>query len=204
MAFSSYLHNDPDYRRVPDRIDEDLLLSRVRSLRSGDLSVVKPIVVSLLRLAVSCVAEFHSNNDELIGVGLLTLQESVVSAATALNNDDIVPYVTSTIRNRLKDCMIEEASQVRVPGRSHRYLRQKGKNPNLKSSSTENLTVQSQTSYIDTCDTLKNLVRSHRQEMVMNLRMQRYSFAEISEELSIGQATAIRELRDLEVRYNDL
>lgn len=220
MAFSSYLHRDPDYSSLPPRIDEELLDQRVTALRSGDKTVVKEIVTSLLRIVMSVVNEAHSNDDETIGVALLTLQESVLDAETALHDNNIVPYVLKTVRMRLKDLKLESGSSYSVSARRLREKLARGENLLRRNAISEadypqdiqplNSTRVKAKNLIDPNsgqkvfelrDSLERMVRSHRQKAVIDLKLEEYTYKEISERLDISEATAMREIHDLRERY---
>jgi DNA-directed RNA polymerase specialized sigma24 family protein len=203
MTFSRYLHQDPDYASLPDRIDEDLLLTRVQALRSGDLSVVQDIVTSLMRIVMSAVRDMKSNNDELIGIALLTLQESVLNAVTALTDDNIIPYVLSVVRQRLKDGAIETGTSFTMSARRYREHQTKGQAPLKKPYYNEaDYWVVPSSDMVDIRDQLDSLVRSHRQKTIMDLKAQEYTYKEIADMLEIGEATALREIHDLRSRYD--
>jgi DNA-binding NarL/FixJ family response regulator len=230
MAFSGYLHRDPDYAALPSLIDEELLDERVTALRSGDQSVVNDIVTSMLRLVMGVVRDNYSNDDELIGVALLTLQESVIDASTALHDNNIIPYVLKKVRMRLKDTILEIKTSYSISARRIREKNAKGEklpqrntiseqdfhssastydalNHNQHFSSTrlrsKNLIdPQSGQEVFELRDSLEKMVRSHRQQTVIDLKLQEYTYKEISEKLAISEATAMREIHDLRERYD--
>ena len=229
MAFSGFLHRDPDYVSLPDVIDEELLDQRVTRLRNGDMTVVKDIVLSLMRVVMGVVRDFHCNDDEVIGEALLTLQESVIQAATALHDNNIKPYVLKTVRMRLKDIQSEGWTTYMISARRLRERLSKGQTiPQRHQISEEDFHADELTydrenhmQHISTTrlrrrnlidprkdlqefelrEGLEQMVRSHRQKAVVNLKLQEYTLKEIAAELKISEATAMRELHDLRERF---
>ena len=224
MAFSRFLHHDPEYASLPLVVNEEELDERVTRLRNGDLSVVKDIVKSLMRLVMGVVRDSYSNDDEVIGEALLTLQESVINAATALHDNNIIPYVLKVVRMRLRDIELESWTSYSISARRLRERISKQQVIPQRNAISENdiqddslsdkhlkatrlraknlIDPHKDQAEFELRDSLEKIVRSHRQQAVVNLKMEDYTLKEISEILGISEATAMREIHDLRERYS--
>jgi len=225
MSYNEYLSND--LNDFPEKIDEDLLQKRVQLLRAGDMSVVQPIAISLIRITMSIVRDAKSNDDELIGIAFITLIESIIKAATNLNDDNIVPYVANCIKMKINDA--KNKNQL-VPSRIIRKLIKDKKAIPKKIEFTEDenscehnvFNTYSHWKPIDTVKDRTNLVsnayikeileckdivdavaRSKRQRKIIELKMEGMTLKEISDNLGISQTRCCRELQDIQVRLFD-
>lgn len=130
-SFSSPIQGDYDYANSPRKLDDEALSSLVQKLRDGDDSVKHSIIEGHMRLAMSIVAEFATpfRADDLVGEALLGLTQAVewsgphtidgVDHPSRLHDNNITPYIASTIRRFLRDFISTDRS-VFMPGRTFR------------------------------------------------------------------------------------
>lgn len=122
----SEIANDLDYRTAPTNPDPVQMAGWVASYRSGAVMYRKLIISAHLHLVASIAAGMARRYnrlhmvDELVGEANLHLVQAVEDAPQALHDDNITPYITSTVRHRLHD-FISEDRIVFMPGRTFRH-----------------------------------------------------------------------------------
>jgi hypothetical protein len=172
-SFHSDLQFDTIYKELPNEIDEELLERRVISLRLGDMSQVNPISIQLMRLVMSLVANFAhpKRTPDLIGVALLTLVESVRSAATKLEDNNIIPWVSAHVNRRLKD-YIQNDHIIRIPARTLRAS--KTGDVVLYKNQKDSNSVQSRPDRpsIECIEILNRVVKSDLEKLYVEMRSQ--------------------------------
>jgi hypothetical protein len=107
------------FRNLPEPLEKVELTALVQRLRTGDLSVSHPIILSHMRLAMAMVRRYvakgyHAKADDLEGEAMLALVHAVHLAPTMLDNDEITPYIIVWINRRIGK-FIREDSMVRIP-----------------------------------------------------------------------------------------
>jgi len=219
-SFFSELQKDPTYSSLPDRIDEELLEQRVIALRQGDMTKVNEISVQLMRFVMSLVANraHKRRTPDLIGVALLTLVETVKQAATSLEDNNILPYVSFTITRRLRDYITGDQT-VRIPPRTLRFKFKKGevlKLPSAVYSSADAPSNDEENAFfkpaiarpeepsIECLEMLKKIVHNDREQLIIEMRAQRYELKEIAEKIGIGKSRVAQIKDELKVRFNQL
>lgn len=122
----SEIEQDPDYKAAPTNPDPALLESWVAAYRSGASTYRKLIISAHLHLTASIAVNMAKRYsrlhivDELVAEANLHLVQAVEDAPTALHDNNITPYITSTVRHRLHDFISRDRS-VFMPGRTFRY-----------------------------------------------------------------------------------
>lgn len=89
---------------LPQRIDEKVLEQMVQALREGDSDQIQPIINGHIRLAVSLAARYAKREPEsMVSAALFGLCQAVNWAPERLHDNNITPYIISTIRRYLYD-----------------------------------------------------------------------------------------------------
>jgi len=205
-GFHSDLSQSKDYCDLPERIDEDELERRVIALRAGDMSQVNPISMSLLRLVMSLVQNFAHprRTPDLIGTALLTLVESVTNAATQLNDNNIVPYVSVSVSMRLKDA-IGRDHVVCVPPRQLRRLRAKGIEVTVPiTADVVDVIAKPFRPSLECTEILSKIAQCRHEQILIELRSQQHSLAEIANVIGCSIGTVHRMKMDLRARFSTL
>lgn len=121
QSYPSGLLTDFDYLNAPVKPDEDVLRDQVQRYRDGDESQRNAIISAHLHVVASIAGDFgRRDSDEILGVALLELVDAVDRAPTALSDNEITPYITKSVRYRIKDA-IGENRPVYMPSRTFRY-----------------------------------------------------------------------------------
>jgi DNA-directed RNA polymerase specialized sigma24 family protein len=123
--YVSGLLKDLDYIEAPAVPDSDELRAIVQRYRDGELSLRNRIIRDHLHIAASLVPGGWNNADELLGEALLALVEAVDKALEALYDNEITPYITTIIRDKIKDHIARDRT-VYMPARTFRDKVAKG------------------------------------------------------------------------------
>jgi RNA polymerase sigma factor (sigma-70 family) len=125
-AYSS-LANDPEYRNAPTRPEELVdLESWVAMYLAGSEAHRKLIIKAHLHLVASIARSMAKRYkrmfmlEDMTSEALLHLTQAVEDAKTALTDYAITPYITTSVRYRLKDFVAEDRN-VFMPGRTFRH-----------------------------------------------------------------------------------
>ena len=203
-GFYSDLQNDAEYLAVPERIDEEELERRVAALRLGDSTQVNRITVMLLRITMSLVSNFaHPRRTaDLTGIALLTLVETVNSAATRLTDNNIIPFVSTHINMRLKDAVARD-HVVCIPPRTLRSLRQQGIEAFVPLTTTfgSEGVAKPEAPSLEFTDMMNRIVRNDRERLVLNMRAERYGLAVIAQSIGVSVALVHKLKAELRERY---
>lgn len=126
------LQDSLEYQEASHKPDDTELEAWVSALRAGDFSHRQQIIKSHMRFAMSIVSSFATPQraDDLVGEALCALTQAVEWCGPHLNEDgelcesrlhdnNITPYIASTIRRFLRD-FIENDRAVYMPGRTFR------------------------------------------------------------------------------------
>lgn len=122
----SEIEQDLDYRTAPTNPDPVLLENWVAGYRAGMTAYRQLIISAHLHLTASiAVALARRYNrlhmvDELVAEANLHLVQAVEDAPSALSDNNITPYISTTVRHRLHD-FISEDRIVFMPGRTFRH-----------------------------------------------------------------------------------
>ena len=204
-GFYTELARDPDYLNIPERIDEEELDRRVSALRLGDMSQVNRISVMLMRLALSLVANFAHprRTPDLIGVAMLTLVESVRSASTRLNDNNIVAFVSTHINHRLKDAIAKD-HVVCIPPRTLRSFRQQGITAFVPLSTSylhlEGVARREEAS-LEFRDMIEKMVKDDRERLLVDMRIQRHAIEVIAEQMGVSVSLIHKLKSDMRKRF---
>jgi hypothetical protein len=203
-GFYSDLQLDPIYKELPNEIDQELLERRVISLRLGDTTQINPISVQLMRLVMSLVANFAhpKRTPDLIGVALLTLVESVRSAATKLEDNNIIPWVSAHVNRRLSD-YIKDDHLVRIPGRT---LRHSKRVIELYAHQVDNQLMQSKPDRpsLECMEILNMIVKSDIEKLYIELKSQGNILQLIADTAGVSIASIHKLKMDLRERFYTL
>lgn len=112
--YSSGLLTDFDYLSAPDKPDAIVLADQVRRYREGDLTQRRPIIEAHLHIVASIAGDYR-DSDEMLGVALLALVDAVQRAPSILDDNEITPYITSTVNYRIKDAVARNRSVYMPP-----------------------------------------------------------------------------------------
>lgn len=123
---------------------------------------------------MSLVANFAhpKRTPDLIGVALLTLVESVKSAATKLEDNNIIPWVAAHVNRRLKD-YIQDDHVIRIPGRTLRSKAQTNPMTLYKIQKNNNLVqMKPDRPSIECIEILNRVVKSDLEKLYVEMRSQ--------------------------------
>lgn len=114
----------PQLFSAPERIPPDKLTSLVTRLKSGDTEVINEIVMGHLRLGLHIASRYGSlypdKIDDIVGVMTLALVKYVRKARHALRDNNITPYLTTNIHEKILD-FVENDHCVNMPSRTVRH-----------------------------------------------------------------------------------
>lgn len=200
-GFHSDLGKELEYTSLPNRVDEELLDKRVTALRAGDMSQVQPICVSMLRFVMGLVTNFaHERRiDDLVGTALLALVESVTDAPNKLHDNNLMPYLTTSICFRLKD-FIQGDHQIRMPGRTLRAFQAQGievklaKNEADSSDAAFNCSeayhrpavARPEVPSLDFIEQIQNVIKSDIERDFVNIRAQNHTLIETAAMMNVS------------------
>lgn len=204
-GFYSELQTDATYLDIPERIDEEELERRVAALRLGDQLQVPLICVGLMRFTMSLVANYAHprRTPDLIGTALLTLVEVVNDAAARLDDNNILPFVSTHISLRLKD-MIASDHVVCIPPRTLRDWKRRGIEAFVPLTSTlvglEGV-ARPEAPSLECMDSLAKIIRDDRDKLIVEMRSQAYGLKVIAEALGVSIGTVHNLKRELRERF---
>lgn len=207
-GFFSELQYDADYQSIPDRIDEADMERRVVALRLGDRSQVNEICIRLMRLTMSLVANYAQprRTPDLIGVALLTLVETVNIAVDRLEDNNIIPFVSTHITHRLRDAIAKD-HVVCVPARTLRSLKQKGIDafvPLTGAYTGFEGIAQSESPSLECRELLDKIVRNDRDRVFLQMRGECHGLAAIADSIGVSVGLVHKWKAELRTRYDAL
>ena len=215
------------------KIDADLknplpepeLWNLVSKLRSGDWSVAELIVESHLKLTTSIASEyavyFPRLEDDLVAESWLLVVEAVNSAANKLYDDNITPYINSTVRRGLCKFlyMVSENAQSTVSDRKQRILESGGSDEDVKElyrsvfnrheplvfdtdEGRQTIEIECRNNHnVALREIIRLLPTNLLQTRVLELRSQGYTFQEIAEKTGFCLRTVNKAIHDMEDRF---
>lgn len=141
--FDSDLKCDLEYKELPRVTDPEILEQWVQTLRDGSLIHYQDIIKAHLRIIMSIVSEFASRYPnkhlDLVGEASLGLTQAVALCGPPefrLHDNNITPYITTSVRGALKDFVARDRVVYMPPRTFHKKaaageIKAEGNNPIL-------------------------------------------------------------------------
>lgn len=217
--FFSELQYDPDYNSLPFKVNDKELERRVIALRSGDLTQVPHISRMLMRIVMKLVSHFAhpARTPDLIGVAMLALVEATTRASTELVDNNIIPYVSVNIVQRMKD-LIRDDHTMRVPSRTLRHKRSQGIEVSLFTtrlcSEDEEkpdfvrfyspAVAKPEHPPLELIEILDKVARTDREKLMIEMRSHRHTLREYAQEAGVSLGTATQIYHGIRDKFKEL
>ncbi len=194
------------------RLDKEILEAKVIKLRAGDKTVVDAIVESHIPLVITIASQYSrfrpQQKDQIISDGLCGLCQAVEWASTRMYDNEITPYISTTVRRHIRDGM-EKRSLIPIPRRTFKKLIQDedfNGNKILSSEDIPEVCIKHHYEHLETTDLYKYLHLSKREKRVLAMRMASHTLKEIGEAIGVSKEYVfkiIAAIRERWVRYEN-
>lgn len=164
------------------------------------------------RLAISIVSQYSWRApwliDDLLQVAMLTLFVSISKAPEKLTNNDIVPYLTTRIRGRILDEIVNHGI---ISGRTHRRKVKQNDftfpiyqplTPNIDKMIDDPIRLLEIMEIVDQCiDAESNIKRREYKRVMVRLKAAGYTHKEIASIIEVSEFTVQSYLSDIKQLY---
>jgi RNA polymerase sigma factor (sigma-70 family) len=173
-------------------------------LLAGDESARERLIVAampVVRMVANREEFSRSDTDDLVGQGYLIATEFVQNLNTAEPYDNLRSTLITALRRKLKDysgedCLIGPSSAQR------KRLKGAYRSPDT-SSVIEESDQPARREPSNTLGDILELCETPRQREIIARRAEEKTAAEIADELGVTHPTVLRDIRKVEVRYNE-
>ena len=190
-----------------EKLQEEKLKLLTEKLASGDLSVIRPIVLGHARLAIRIAGQYcyrPSLDQDLVSVALLALIDGCLTIADGKATDNITGYLISLVHSRCSRFACEDRT-VRVPRASLIKAAKEGKKITLPRFEDSIALATKHHSHGCSTAELKEFIFSccidDQERDIVRLRVERYTNVEIGEILKISAMRVGQIITEIEKRY---
>jgi RNA polymerase sigma factor (sigma-70 family) len=194
--------NGTDYAVLSNE-ELDLLAN---GLANGDLTAIKPIIFSHIRLAIKIAGQYcfrPSQDQDLVSIAFLALLDGCLDIAASGSITNITGYLVSRVHSRCSRYACEDRV-VRVPRSSLIHAAKNGKRitvPTFKSSVALVKVKNTNSKASDLLEFINSCCLDDRELAIVKLRIDNYTNAEIGELLKISQVRVGQIIHEIEDRY---
>jgi len=195
--------------KLPVPLPVDEVPSLVQCLRNGDSIAKTRLVEGHMGLASQIVgryiARFDLNNQELIddlwAEAMYAVTLAVELAKTNLKDDNITPYIVTTVHDKVSDCLARDRL-IPVPPRTYRRHGGKVQPPRVVSGESSLKSLSHSLSKIIADDLLEQALRTNVEREIVRMRLKGMTDSRIGKVLGMGVMQIGRVRAAIERRYN--